>query len=78
MKKFTKILCVLLALSLLITLAACAKKEEEKKVLTMATNAEFPPYEFYQDGKIVEENRPEELFGDPKSERLRSFLAKVL
>ncbi len=33
---------------------------------------------FMDEGKIVEENTPAELFGSPKSERLRSFLAKVL
>ena len=33
---------------------------------------------FMDYGKIVEENTPEELFSAPKSERLRSFLAKVL
>ncbi len=40
------------------SLAGCgAKKEEgageEKAVLTMATNATFPPYEFYENDKIV-------------------------
>ena len=33
---------------------------------------------FMDDGVIAEEGTPEELFGNPKSERLRSFLAKVL
>ena len=33
---------------------------------------------FMDEGKIVEENTPEELFSSPKSERLQSFLAKVL
>ena len=33
---------------------------------------------FMDEGKIVEENSPEELFSKPKSERLKSFLAKVL
>ena len=33
---------------------------------------------FMDEGKIVEENSPEELFSSPKSERLQSFLAKVL
>lgn len=33
---------------------------------------------FMDEGKIVEENTPAELFSNPKSERLRSFLAKVL
>jgi len=33
---------------------------------------------FMDEGKIVEENNPEELFSSPKSDRLKSFLAKVL
>jgi len=33
---------------------------------------------FMDEGRIVEENAPEELFGNPQSERLKSFLAKVL
>ena len=33
---------------------------------------------FMDEGRIVEENAPGELFGNPQSERLRSFLAKVL
>lgn len=33
---------------------------------------------FMDYGKIVEENSPDELFSSPKSERLKSFLAKVL
>ena len=33
---------------------------------------------FMDEGKIMEENTPEELFAHPKSERLQSFLSKVL
>ena len=33
---------------------------------------------FMDDGVIAEQGTPEELFGNPKSERLQSFLAKVL
>lgn len=33
---------------------------------------------FMADGKQVEEGIPEEIFGNPKSERLQTFLAKVL
>ena len=33
---------------------------------------------FMDEGHILEENPPGELFGNPRSERLRSFLAKVL
>ena len=33
---------------------------------------------FMDEGKIVEENSPSELFDNPQSQRLQSFLAKVL
>ena len=33
---------------------------------------------FLDDGVIAEEGTPEEVFGDPKCERLKTFLAKVL
>ena len=33
---------------------------------------------FLDDGNIAEEGTPEEIFGNPKCERLQSFLAKVL
>lgn len=33
---------------------------------------------FMDEGKIIEENTPQELFNHPKSPRLHSFLAKVL
>jgi polar amino acid transport system ATP-binding protein len=33
---------------------------------------------FMDEGKIVEENTPQEIFEHPKSDRLRGFLAKVL
>ena len=33
---------------------------------------------FMDDGKIVEEGIPSEIFGNPKSERLKDFLSKVL
>ena len=33
---------------------------------------------FMDDGKIIEEGTPEDIFDNPKSERLQSFLAKVL
>ena len=33
---------------------------------------------FIDDGMIAEEGTPEEIFGAPKSERLKSFLSKVL
>ncbi len=58
MKKSVKILSVILALVIVVgCFAACGGKEEapaeEKKVLTMATNAEFPPYEYYEGEKVV-------------------------
>jgi polar amino acid transport system ATP-binding protein len=33
---------------------------------------------FLDDGMIAEEGTPDEIFTNPKSERLQSFLAKVL
>lgn len=33
---------------------------------------------FMDEGKIVEENKPKELFENPQSDRLKNFLAKVL
>ena len=33
---------------------------------------------FMAEGRVVEEGKPEEIFSHPKSERLQSFLAKVL
>ncbi|MBE6948241.1 MAG: amino acid ABC transporter ATP-binding protein [Ruminococcaceae bacterium] len=33
---------------------------------------------FMDGGKIVEEGTPDEIFGNPKSERLKTFLAKVI
>jgi len=33
---------------------------------------------FMDEGKIIEENSPSELFSNPKSDRLKSFLAKIL
>ena len=64
MKKF---LALMLAALMVFALAACGGNTsteettaadettvaEEKKVLTMATNAEFPPYEYYEGEKVV-------------------------
>ena len=33
---------------------------------------------FMDEGVLMEENTPEEFFGNPKNERLKSFLGKVL
>ncbi len=33
---------------------------------------------FMDEGRIVEENTPDELFGNPQNERLSAFLSKVL
>jgi len=57
MKTFKKILCLVLALCLVCSFAACGadKKETDKgtetgkEKLVMATNAAFPPYEFVDD-----------------------------
>jgi len=55
-----KVLNVLFVLCIALSLCACTQKqeeepvvEEEKKVLTMATEATFEPYEFYDGEEIV-------------------------
>ncbi|MCL2175618.1 MAG: ABC transporter substrate-binding protein [Treponema sp.] len=57
MKKVLNVLMIVLALSmLLVSVSSCAKKASltvEEGVLIMVTNAEFPPYEFWDGGKIV-------------------------
>ena len=57
MKKSVKILSIVLALVIVIgCFAACGGKEEPKdetKVLVMATNAAFPPYEYVEGGEFV-------------------------
>jgi len=52
-----KIITLLLAGVLCVSLLACGGKKDsltvEEGVLTMGTNAAFPPYEFYEDDEIV-------------------------
>lgn len=58
-----KVLCIVLAaLTVAFAFAACSKKSDEntttptetaKETLVMATNAEFPPYEFHEGDAIV-------------------------
>lgn len=59
MKKTIKLLSAVLACAMSLSIAACGtnnetkENNEDKKVLTMATNATFPPYEFYDNEAIV-------------------------
>ena len=56
-----KLLVILLALVMVAALAACGQEAAqepemilvEEGVLTMGTNAAFPPYEFYEGGEVV-------------------------
>ncbi|MBP5492037.1 MAG: basic amino acid ABC transporter substrate-binding protein [Clostridiales bacterium] len=55
-KLFTKIVSVALIASMMGALASCATKKSltvNKGKLVMATNAYFPPYEYYEGTKIV-------------------------
>ena len=45
-KKMKKIVPILLALVMVLSLAACGSTSSESKPLVMATSADYPPYEF--------------------------------
>lgn len=47
-----KLVSLVLVAACTLSLAACGGSEEDN-TLVMATNAEFPPYEFYEEGEIV-------------------------
>jgi len=56
MKKFLKLTSLVLAMVMtVVCFAACSNDSGSKEdtVLTMATSADFPPYEFYENDKIV-------------------------
>ena len=55
MKKFLKITSLILVVVLsAVCFAACSgEKAADDNVLTMATSADFPPYEYYENDKIV-------------------------
>ena len=56
MKKYIKIVALVLAVAMLLCMVAgCSKKAEtaNEGKLTMATNAAFPPYEYIEGGEIV-------------------------
>jgi len=59
-KVLSLILAVVMALSMLVLFAGCGEKApteepktEEKATLVMATNAEFPPYEYIENDTII-------------------------
>lgn len=49
--KISKVICGVLASAMVLAFAGCGKSE--KTTLVMATNAEFPPYEYRDGDKIV-------------------------
>ena len=51
MKKLVKFLSLALVGAMALSMSACGEKDEN--VLKMATNAEFPPYEYMENNKIV-------------------------
>lgn len=51
MKLVKRLLVIAMSLVFILSLAACGSKDDN--VLTMATNAEFPPYEYYDGDEIV-------------------------
>ena len=52
-KIMKKLVSLALVAACALSLVACGSKEEEKATLVMATNAEFPPYEFYEGDEVV-------------------------
>ena len=52
MKTTAKILAVLMALVMALSFAACSGNSSSEQLI-MATNAEFPPYEYYEGGDII-------------------------
>ena len=53
MKKFLKVASIVLVIAMIACFASCGGNGGEKEKLTMATNAEFPPYEYVEGDKIV-------------------------
>ena len=53
MKKMKILAVIMCAVMMVGMLAGCGGKEEGSGKLVMATNAAFPPYEFYEDGVAV-------------------------
>ena len=53
MKKFLKVASIVLVIAMIACFAACGGNGGEKEKLVMATNAEFPPYEYVEGDKIV-------------------------
>ncbi len=51
MRNYKKILCLLISVLMIASFASCAKKDEN--TLIVATNAEFPPWESLDNGKVV-------------------------
>lgn len=52
-KNLVKILALAAAAVMSVSMLASCDGTKDDKVLTMATNAEFPPYEYMEDGKVV-------------------------
>lgn len=51
--KISKIICALLVAVMAVSFAGCGKGSGDKTTLVMATNAEFPPYEYREGDKFV-------------------------
>ena len=52
MRNFKKYVLIILSVCMLLSLSAC-KSGKDDNILVMATNAEFPPYEYFESGAIV-------------------------
>ena len=54
------------------------EKESEVTPMICSLTEEDMPLLFMCDGVVQEQGTPEEVFGHPKNERLRSFLQSIL
>ena len=53
MKKMLKLVSVILVVVMSVCVFASCSEKKDDNVLTMATSADFPPYEFYENDEIV-------------------------
>ena len=72
--KTMKIWRIAFAMLAAFSLASCSNDDDELQIDQLAGTWQ----QVYDEGVIAEEGTPEEIFKNPKSDRLKDFLGKVL